>query len=133
MDLESTKLQLEDEIEAKVELQKLLIKIQEETRILRDRLERELEGKNEEIEDQRFWSFFLTKMHLFFLFFRRKFNGRINEVQEQLTEVLAKASQLEKTKQRLQGELDKLNGDVEKVKSLFEIIQKTQIQYFLVP
>jgi hypothetical protein len=53
MDLESTKLQLEDEIEAKVELQKLLIKIQEETRILRDRLERELEGKNEEIEDQR--------------------------------------------------------------------------------
>jgi hypothetical protein len=54
MDLESTKLQLEDEIEAKVELQKLLIKIQEESRISRDRLEREIEGKNEEIEDQRF-------------------------------------------------------------------------------
>jgi hypothetical protein len=54
MDLESTKLQLEDEIEAKVELQKLLIKIQEDSRILRDRLEREIEGKNEEIEDQRF-------------------------------------------------------------------------------
>ena len=32
MDLESTKLQLEDEIEAKVELQKLLIKIQDEQR-----------------------------------------------------------------------------------------------------
>ncbi|CAF4573294.1 unnamed protein product, partial [Rotaria magnacalcarata] len=32
MDLESTKLQLEDEIEAKAELQKVLIKIQEETR-----------------------------------------------------------------------------------------------------
>ena len=54
MDLESTKLQLDDEVEAKVELQKLLIKIQEETRHLRDRLEREIEGKNEEIEDQRF-------------------------------------------------------------------------------
>ncbi len=54
MDLESTKLQLDDELEAKVELQKLLIKIQEETRLLRDRLEREIEGKNEEIEDQRF-------------------------------------------------------------------------------
>jgi len=54
MDLESTKLQLEDEIEAKVELQKLLIKIQEETRHLRDRLEKEIESKNEEIEDQRF-------------------------------------------------------------------------------
>ena len=53
MDLESTKLQLEDEIEAKNELQKLLIKIQEETRILRDKLEREIEAKNEEIEDQR--------------------------------------------------------------------------------
>jgi len=54
MDLESTKLQLEDEIEAKTELQKLLIKIQEETRHLRDRLEKEIEAKNEEIEDQRF-------------------------------------------------------------------------------
>jgi hypothetical protein len=54
MDLESTKLQLEDEIDAKVELQKILIKIQEESRLLRDRLEKEIEGKNEEIEDQRF-------------------------------------------------------------------------------
>jgi uncharacterized Fe-S cluster-containing protein len=60
MDLESTKLQLEDEIEAKVELQKLLIKIQEETRHLRDRLEKEIESKNEEIEDQRF-NYLLTK------------------------------------------------------------------------
>jgi predicted nuclease with TOPRIM domain len=62
------------------------------------------------------------------LFFRRKFNGRINEVQEQLTEVLAKASNLEKTKQRLQGELDKLNGDVEKVK-LFRVIQNKSFEY----
>lgn len=54
MDLESAKLQLEDEIEAKVELQKLLIKIQEESRLLRDRLEKELESKNEELEEQRF-------------------------------------------------------------------------------
>lgn len=54
MDLESTKLQLEDEIDAKVELQKLVIKIQEEARVGRERLERELESKNEEIEDQRF-------------------------------------------------------------------------------
>ena len=54
MDLESTKLQLEDEIEAKTELQKLLIKVQEETRHLRDRMEKELESKNEEIEDLRF-------------------------------------------------------------------------------
>lgn len=53
MDLESTKLQLEDELEAKVELQKLLIKIQDENRIARERLERDLESKNEEIEDQR--------------------------------------------------------------------------------
>ena len=54
MDLESTKLQLDDEIDAKVELQKLLIKFQEESRVARDRLEREIESKNEEIEDQRF-------------------------------------------------------------------------------
>jgi hypothetical protein len=54
MDLESTKLQLEDEIEAKTELQKVLIKVQEETRLLRDRFEKEIESKNEEIEDQRF-------------------------------------------------------------------------------
>ncbi len=55
------------------------------------------------------------KKNIHSLLFRRKFNARINEVQEQLTEVLAKASNLEKTKQRLQGELDKLNGDLEKV------------------
>lgn len=54
MDLESTKLQLEDEIEAKTELQKLLIKVQEETRHLRDRMDKEIESKNEEIEDLRF-------------------------------------------------------------------------------
>ncbi len=58
-----------------------------------------------------------TNSLIFYWFcFRRKFNGRITEVQEQLTEVLAKANNLEKTKQRLQGELDKLSGDVEKVK-----------------
>jgi len=61
MDLESTKLQLEDEIEAKVELQKVLIKVQEETRLLRDRFEKEIEGKNEEIEDQRFDDFLKQK------------------------------------------------------------------------
>lgn len=58
MDLESTKLQLEDEIEAKAELQKLLIKVQEENRLARDRLEKEIESKNEEIEDLRFVSSF---------------------------------------------------------------------------
>ncbi len=67
MDLESTKLQLEDEIEAKTELQKLLIKIQEETRLLRDRLEKEIEGKNEEIEDQRFDYLFHKTTHSPFL------------------------------------------------------------------
>ena len=56
------------------------------------------------------------KQKTFIILFRRKFNARINEIQEQLTEVLAKASNLEKTKQRLQGELDKLSGDIEKVK-----------------
>ncbi len=73
--------------------------------------------------------FIFTKHFFLILFFRRKFNGRINEVQEQLTEVLAKASNLEKTKQRLQGELDKLNGDVEKVK-LFRVIQNKSFEYF---
>lgn len=53
MDLESTKLQLEDEIDAKAELQKLVVKFQDEARHLRERFDKELEGKNEEIEDQR--------------------------------------------------------------------------------
>ena len=66
MDLESTKLQLEDEIDAKVELQKLLIRIQDETRHLKDRLEKELEGKNEEIEDQRFGSIFQKTKNFYY-------------------------------------------------------------------
>jgi hypothetical protein len=68
MDFESTKLQLEDEIDAKVELQKLLIRIQDETRHLKDRLEKELESKNEEIEDQRFGSIFRKQKLLLFCF-----------------------------------------------------------------
>ena len=56
------------------------------------------------------FSFFVSPSN-----FRRKFNARINEIQEQLTEVLAKASNLERTKQRLQSELDKLIDEVEKV------------------
>jgi hypothetical protein len=67
MDLESTKLQLDDEIEAKTELQKLLVKIQEESRHTRERLEREIEAKNEEIEDQRFDIHILSMHHLDFL------------------------------------------------------------------
>lgn len=47
--------------------------------------------------------------------FRRKFNIRITEVQEQLTDVMTKASNLEKIKQRLQLDLDQLNGEVDKV------------------
>jgi hypothetical protein len=47
--------------------------------------------------------------------FRRKFHIRIAEVQEQLTEVLTKASNLEKIKQRLQAELDKINDEIDKV------------------
>ena len=53
MDLEATKLLLEDETEAKTELQKLLVKIQDETRHLRERADKEIEAKNEEIEDIR--------------------------------------------------------------------------------
>jgi hypothetical protein len=74
MDLESTKLQLDDELEAKVELQKLLIKIQEETRLLRDRLEREIEGKNEEIEDQRLNNYSKRIFRSLFLFFNLDVN-----------------------------------------------------------
>ena len=61
MDLESTRLQLEDELEAKTELQKVLIKVQEDARHLRERFDKEIESKNEEIEDQRFDSFFPSK------------------------------------------------------------------------
>jgi hypothetical protein len=52
-------------------------------------------------------------MHSFY--FRRKFNMRINEVQEQLTEVLTKTSNLEKIKQRLQVEVETLSVEHDKV------------------
>lgn len=125
MDLESTKLQLEDELEAKTELQKLLLKVQEEIRLSKERFEKEIESKNEEIEDQRF--VLLSRMTCTNLEFRRKFNGRINEVQEQLTEVLAKASNLEKIKQRLQTELDSLSGEVEKVRQMIDLLTRKDL------
>lgn len=65
-----------------------------------------INGKNEENR---------PKFRRVFVFLRRKFNIRITEIQEQNTEILSKASNLDKAKQRLQAELDKVSGDVEKV------------------
>ena len=51
--------------------------------------------------------------------FRRKYNIRITEVQEQLTEVLTKAGNLEKLKTRLQVDLDRVSNEFDQVMKKF--------------
>jgi len=48
---------------------------------------------------------------------KRKFNAKIAELEAQLEAALAKASSLEKVKKRLQGEMDDLMVEVDKVSS----------------
>jgi len=52
---------------------------------------------------------------------KRKFNAKIAELEAQLEAALAKAASLEKVKNRLQGEMDDLMVEVDKVRYLLLI------------
>lgn len=48
--------------------------------------------------------------------FRKKLSARLQEAEEAVEATQAKCSSLEKTKQRLQGEVEELSVDLEKVR-----------------
>lgn len=101
IDLEQLKEQLEEEQTNSAELQRLLTKANNEAALWKHKLESGEGGiRPEELEE-----------------YKRKFNTKITELESQLEAAQSKASSLEKLKSRLNGELDDLAAEVERVSS----------------
>jgi len=91
---------MEEEQSNREELQRLLTKATNEAAMWRQKCESgEGSVRAEEMDE-----------------LKRKFNAKIAELEAQLEAALAKASSLEKVKNRLQGEMDDLMVEVDKVR-----------------
>lgn len=101
-DLERLREQLEEELEARADLQRLLTKANSEAALWRQKCESGEGGvRSEEMEE-----------------LKRKLTGKIQELEAALEASQAKVSSLEKAKVRLQGELEDLMVEVERVSLL---------------
>jgi len=90
---------MEEEQSSRDELQRLLAKANQEAAMWRQKAESGEGGVRAEEMDE----------------LKRKFNARIAELEAQLEAALAKSASLEKVKSRLQGEMDDLMAEVDKV------------------
>jgi len=98
-ELDQLRDQMEEEQSKREELQRLLSKANNEAAMWRQKAESgEGSVRAEEMDE-----------------LKRKFNAKIAELEAQLEAALAKASSLEKVKNRLQGEMDDLMVEVDKV------------------
>lgn len=101
-DLDRLKEQMEEELEARADLQRLLTKASNEAAMWRQKCESGEGGvRSEELEE-----------------LKRKLNAKIQELESQLEAAQSKASSLEKVKTRLQGELEDLMVEVERVETI---------------
>ena len=99
VDLEHLKEQLDEEQEARAELQRLLTKANNEMAVWKHKCESGEGGvRSEEMEE-----------------LKRKFNVKLQEMEAQMEAAQSKAASLEKVKGRLQGELEDLMVEVERV------------------
>lgn len=81
-------MQLEEESEARLDLERQLVKSNGELQHWRSKFEAEASARAEEIEE-----------------FRRKYSIRIQEQEEQIETLIQKISNIEKQKSRLQSEV----------------------------
>lgn len=114
-ELESVRVQLEEESEARLDLERQLVKANGEVSIWRSKFETEANARIEEVEE-----------------IRRKYSCRIQEQEEQIENLLVKINNLEKQKSRLQSEVEVLIIDLEKVNfiksfTIFLILIKSDI------
>jgi chromosome segregation ATPase len=98
VELESVRVQLEEETEARLDLERQLAKVSGDAQAWKSKYDAESAARQEEIEE-----------------LRRKYHVRITELEEQIESYMAKCSGLEKQKSRLQSEVEVLIIDLEKV------------------
>ncbi len=96
-DLDQAREQLEEEQEARSELQRQVSKLNSEVQQWRSRYESEGLARGEELEEA-----------------KRKLAAKLTEAEEQVEAALNKCNALEKVKARLQGEVEDLMIDVER-------------------
>lgn len=90
--MESVRVQLEEESEARLDLERQLVKANGEIGHWRSKFEAEAAARAEEIEE-----------------IRRKYSIRIQEQEEQIETLIAKINNVEKQKSRLQSEVTSLS------------------------
>ena len=101
-DLDQLREQLEEEQEGRSDLQRMLTKANNEMAVWRHKCESGEGGvRSEEMEE-----------------LKRKMNAKIMELEAALEAAQAKASSMEKVKNRLQGELEDLTIEVERVRKI---------------
>lgn len=81
------------------DLHKQIVKLQDEARLAKDKHDKELEQRRDEAEDA-----------------KRRLNAKYIEAQEQLTEALLKFNNVDKTKQKLQTQVETLMNELDLVK-----------------
>uniref|UniRef100_A0A8C9SKF6 Myosin-16-like n=1 Tax=Scleropages formosus TaxID=113540 RepID=A0A8C9SKF6_SCLFO len=108
-DCELLKEQLEEEQESKMELQRQVSKLNSEVTHWRTRYEADAIQHTDELEEA-----------------KKKLASRLQEAEEAVEATQAKCSSLEKTKQRLQGEVEDLCIDLEKANSSAMLLDKKQ-------
>ncbi|ELW53086.1 Myosin-3 [Tupaia chinensis] len=114
--------QYEEEQEGKAELQRALSKANGEVAQWRTKYETDAIQRTEELEEAKY-----TRRPLCWpLEDWKKLAQRLQDSEEQVEAVNAKCASLEKTKQRLQGEVEDLVGDVERANSLAAALDKKQ-------
>lgn len=112
IELESVRVQLEEESEARLDMERQLVKATSEIQIWRSKYEGEAQARAEEIEE-----------------IRRKYNIRIQEHEELIESLSVKCNNLDKQKSRLQSEVEVLIIDLEKSNNTARELQKRVEHY----
>ncbi|GAA6226014.1 myosin-16-like [Lates japonicus] len=108
-DLSLVREQLEEELEARGELQRLVSKLNADVTSWRTKYETDAIHRTEELEET-----------------KRKLAVRLQEAEEAAEAAQARAASLEKVKQRLQGEVEDLTIDLEKSNAAAAALDKKQ-------
>lgn len=101
--------QIDTEAEGKAELQRLISKANAEAQQWRAKYESEGLNKSEEAEET-----------------RRKMQARVQELQEQLDQTVARVATVDKVRQRLQSELEDAQVDADRANQYAQQLEKKQ-------